>query len=194
MSAAKKKMPAIDVPQDDAAADAILKTYGETANALTRLATAMNDEIADLKAEFEKQAGPLRENLQLMEKQLAAFAAAHRDRLTDKNKTKTVKMGAGEIGWRNDPPSVKWKSGFKVELIVSNIRGMIADLREAEEAEEIERRAKLTTFLRVKAEPNKEAMLANPDLAKEVPGVRIVAGEEQFFLAPIGLELAETKP
>ena len=51
----------------------------------------------------------------------------------------------------------------------------------------------LATFIRVKYEPNKDAMLAHPNNTALVEGVTIKPGDEQFFIDPVGLELAEQK-
>lgn len=175
-SAAKTKMKAIDVPQTDAAADALLKEYGETYNILANLDTGMNDALAKVKATFEEQAAPYQERLKTIFMQLTSWGAAHRDRLTENGKTKTVKLPAGEVGWRNLPPSVRWKKGFKVEEIVEAIKA-----------------AGMRRFLRHKEEPNKERMLEEPEAAALIDGVIIGSGGENFFVAPFGADLAQPK-
>lgn len=50
------------------------------------------------------------------------------------------------------------------------------------------------SFLRVKHELDKEAMLKDRPSAITVPGVSIVTDEEDFFVLPAGLSLAEETP
>ena len=171
-----KDAPALTVPQDDPAADAVLKFYGDTFNALARLKIDMDEELAAVKARYEVRAAPLQAELKSAFAGLEAFAAAHRKRLLGASGGKTVKMKAGELGWRNRPASVKFSKGLKIEDIVANIKA-----------------AGLRKFLRLSAEPNKEAMLADPKNAAKVEGVRIGSEGETFFVIPFGAELAEPK-
>lgn len=177
-SAAKKKtaMAAIHVPQTDDEANALIAQYGEHFNALADLQVGLDDALAKVKAVFEQQAVEHQESLKTLFMQLTSWAAAHRDRLTEKGKTKTVKLPAGEIGWRNLPPSVRWKKGVKVEDIVAAIK-----------------KAGMRRFLRIKSEPNKERMLEEPEAAALIDGVVIGSGGENFFVAPFGADLAQPK-
>ena len=176
MNAAKKKAPTIAVPQSDAAADALLKEYGDEFNLLVAHEAVMNAQLADAKASFERVAQPHQERLKTIFEQLQAWGAAHRDRLTDDGKSKTVLLPAGSIGWRNRPPSVRWKKGFKAEDIVEAIK-----------------KYGLRRFIRTKEEPNKERMLEEPDVAAKIPGVVIGSAGEEFYISPFGAELAEPK-
>lgn len=193
MAKAKAKMPALDVPQDDSEADALLKTYGQDFNALSRLGATMNDQLADLKAQFEADAAPIKERMIVMEAQLTAYAAAHRKRLTDDGKTKTITLPAGVLGWRNKPPSVRFAKGLKAEDIVSNIRAKIAGWRATRRVAETACADMAEHFIRTKEEPNKEAMLEEAQVATEIEGVRIGSAGEEFYMAPFGAELAESK-
>lgn len=175
-SAAKVKMKTLDIPQSDEEANALIAEYGEHFNVITNLETGMNDALAKVKATFEEQAAPHQDRLKTLYMQLTAYGSAHRKRLTDDGKTKTVKLAAGEIGWRNLPPSVKWKKGFKVEDIIAAIKN-----------------AGMRRFLRLKEEPNKERMLDEPEAAALIEGVVIGSGGENFYVAPFGAVLAEPK-
>ena len=178
MAAAKQKAkaPTIVVPQSDEMANALLAQYGDAFNALAHLQADTNEALARIKALHEADAKPLQELLSTIFEQLSAWSAAHRDRLTEKGKSKTVQLPAGAIGWRQRPPSVRWKKGFKVEDIVAALK-----------------EHGLRRFLRIKSEPNKERMLEEPDVAGKVPGILIGSGGEDFFVAPFGAELAEPR-
>ncbi len=176
-AATKKKAPAIAVPQTDAEANRLLKEYGDTFNLVARVQAEIDQAVADLKAAFEAKAKPHQDRMNVIFEQLQAWSAAHRDRLTDDGKSKTVTMPAGAIGWRNRPPSVRWKKGFKAEDILAAIK-----------------EAGLRRFIRTKEEPNKERMLDEPDVAVTIDGVIIGSAGEEFYVAPFGAELAEPKP
>jgi phage host-nuclease inhibitor protein Gam len=177
-SAAKKKtaMAAIQVPQTDEEANALVAEYGEHFNAIANLQVGLDDALAKVKATFEEQSAPHQERLKTLFMQLTSWGAAHRKRLTEDGKTKTVKLPAGEIGWRNLPPSVRWKKGSKVEDIIAAIKA-----------------AGMRRFLRLKEEPNKERMLEEPEAAALIDGVIIGSGGENFFVAPFGADLAQPK-
>jgi phage host-nuclease inhibitor protein Gam len=178
MTTAKKtKMTAIDVPQTDAAANALLQEYGEHFNTLAKLEGGMNDALAKVKATFEELSAPHQERMKIIFLQLTSWGAAHRDRLTENGKSKTVQLPAGQVGWRLRPPSVRWVKGMKVEDIIAAIKN-----------------AGMRRFLRVKEEPNKDRMLEEPEAAALIPGVVIGSAGEDFFLSPFGAELAEPKP
>jgi len=175
-SAARAKSRAIEAPQTVDQADAVLFQYGQTFNTIARLQADLDDGLAKLKAQYEEHAKPHQERLKTLFEQLAAFGATNRDRLTENGKSKTVQLPAGMIGWRQCPPSVRWAKGLKAEDIIVAIK-----------------KAGLKRFIRTKEEPNKERMLEEPSIATKIPGVIIGSKGEEFFVAPIGAELAEPK-
>lgn len=174
--AVKTKGAALTVPQTDEEANALLMRYGATVNEIARMGVQLDEDLASVKAQHEEAAKPLQQSLVDMLHALQAYGAAHRRRLTGSGETKTVKMPAGEIGWRTNPPSVKFKRGFKAEDIVAELRKL-----------------NLRRFMRSTVTVNKQAMLDDPDTAKTVPGVQIVCNVEEFFVAPFGAELVEPK-
>lgn len=194
VSSAKKKTKAaaLDVPQSIDEANALLAEYGELFNEAAHIEADMNAALAKAKSDAEEQAKPVAERMLQVFDALNAYAGAHRKDLTQDGKTKTVKLPAGEIGWRMNPPSVKWKSGFNGEKIVAGIKALIDDVV-IKTLQDAERLGSLRGFIRTKEEPNKDAMGDNPDLAREIPGVKIGSSGEQFFLAPFGAELAGGK-
>jgi len=101
---------------------------------------------------------------------LRIFAEAHRDELTNEGKKKTVDLGTGELGWRMRPPRV----------LLRNIPGVIESLQ----------MLKLDRFLRTKLEVNKEAVLAEPEIAEQVKGIT-VKQDEDFFVVPAEDELTD---
>ena len=190
----KTKAPAIDVPQSDEAADAILRAYGQQRRALERIETRLKEQTAALKEQAEADAKPIEDALKTMFGQLQAYAAAHRDRLTDKGKSKTVAMPAGQLGWRSRPPSVRWSKGVKAEDVLDGVRALAKRLFARNNPEDQKRGVAVQGFIRTKHEPNKEAMLASPELAMLIDGVEIGSAGEEFYVEPVGLELAGGKP
>ncbi len=49
----------------------------------------------------------------------------------------------------------------------------------------------LDRFVRLKREPNKEAMLAEPDAVRGIAGVSIVTGVEDFIVTPFEVEVTQ---
>jgi len=81
-------------------------------------------------------------------------------------------LPTGFFGWRSTPPAVSLK----------NIKAVLKKLKELG----------LKRFIRIKEEPDKEAMLKEPEVAKSVKGVSITQYEE-FFIKPLELEVEIVK-
>ncbi|MCT8633294.1 host-nuclease inhibitor Gam family protein, partial [Glaesserella parasuis] len=70
----------------------------------------------------------------------------------------------GEVQWRAKPPAVVAKG---IDSILESLRNL-----------------GLFRFIRTKEELNKEAMLAEPDVARSISGVTIREGVEEFVIKP----------
>ncbi len=161
-SANSMKTVAVNAPTTREGAEAAMKSIGELQRDITRRETNMNDEINTIKARYQEEISPLNEEIKSQFSGLHAYAEANKaDLLT--GRTKTVKMGAGEISWRINPSKV-------------SIRGADAVVEALE-------RYKLTEFIRTKKEPNKEAILNDPDRVKDIKGINITQTEE-FVVKP----------
>lgn len=99
------------------------------------------------------------------------WCEAHRAELTQ-GRVKFHDFGSGRVLWRLRPPRV-------------SIRG-------AEAVIEACRRLGLQRFLREKVEVNKEAMLAEPEIAGTIQGVAIASEGEDFVIEPA--QSAEVAP
>lgn len=172
-SALKTKGLNLLVPQSrDAAADSIF-TVGAIDRDLQRLDADLKDALAAVKKSYEERALPLKEKRTELVEGLKVFCEANRDVLTAGKKT--AAFTTGEVSWRLRPPSVKIRGG-EDELV----KWLIA--AEPELAE---------LFVRVKHEANREAMLADPERARVLPGVTISSEGEDFEVKPFmpkGLE------
>jgi phage host-nuclease inhibitor protein Gam len=178
MVAVKKKAP-IAVPQSYASANALLEQLGETDREIVRTDARLAKAVARITARIELTAKPLLERKAMLVAQIAAYAEAHRDELLEGDR-KSHDMPAGRIGWRANPASVEYKRGAKVADIVANI--LAAGLRRK--------------FLRMKLEPNKDAMLEeeNREKAAAIPGIKIITDAETFYLEPISPGLSKGAP
>lgn len=166
------KTPAIKiaVPQSrDQAAQAIAE-IGTANRELARIQAAMNDKLAEIKAEFEGSAEPYSLKIKALTEGVQTWAEANRDTLTQNGKTKTAALTTGEILWRLRPPSVR----------ITGAEAVLDALR----------RLGLKRFIREKEEVNKEAILNEPEAVSHVPGIAISQGED-FVVVPFEAELAE---
>jgi phage host-nuclease inhibitor protein Gam len=175
----KKPAPAVDVPTSYEAANALLEEYGHVVRELAKVEGRLAARIARMTALIEATALPLKERQAMLAARIAAYAAENREALLqDGGKSHT--MPAGRIGWRTNPPSVAFKSGVRVQVIVAAILRM-----------KLRRK-----FLRLKLEVDKEAMLKeeNREKAASIPNVRIVTDAETFFIEPVSAQLAKAAP
>ncbi|WP_162917007.1 host-nuclease inhibitor Gam family protein [Dongia deserti] len=169
--AKKAKLPAVDAPADDIECDSYILALGELHRYLVKLEAEMNDALAKAKADFETQAEPHRQRLAALHGAIEGYCNAHRERLTGGGKTKSYRFGNGEVAWRLRPKKVTIKGAKKV----------LAWLKEAPKQFE--------KFLRIKHAIDREAMLRWPELAAEVPGVKVASAGEQFAVTPNEMKL-----
>lgn len=155
----------LPVPQTrEEAADAVLR-IGELGRDLARREADMNDALARIKQQCEEAAQPARDERDALTEGLKTWAEANRAALTNGNKVKFALLGTGRILWRLRPAKV---SAPKDQSAVI----------------EILKRLGLQRFVRVREEVNREAMLAEPDVARTVAGIRIGSEGEDFVVEP----------
>ena len=123
-----------------------------------------------LKQRFEDEAKPFNEQIEALSKGVQTWCEAHRAELTKEGKVKFHGFAAGEVKWRMRPPRVSIRA---VENVLETLK-----------------RLGLSRFIRVKEEPNKEAMLAEPEAVTGLAGVKIEQGED-FVIVPFETELEE---
>ena len=165
----KTKAPAlVVVPQNREGAAAQLRELGDTNRKLARLEADMNDELGAVKERYGAQAAPIAAYAETLKTGLNTWCSANREAICAKG-TKTADLGTGKVSWRLTPPKV-------------TIRGAEAVLDAC-------KRLGLQRFIRTKEEPNKEAMLAEPDFARTVAGVSIGSEGEEFIAEPFEAEL-----
>ena len=167
-SKAVAKRPVLKGPHDIQEAADYVREIGEAQRAINGIEGHLNSVVERLRERAMERSQPHAEQIELLRDGLYAFAEAHRDELTESGKRKSVDVTTGTFGWRMTPPTVSLR----------NVKKIIAKLKEL----------KLTRFIRVKEEVDKEAMLREPDVASGVKGVSI-AQHEDFFIKPAELEV-----
>ncbi|EJU5698802.1 host-nuclease inhibitor Gam family protein [Salmonella enterica] len=164
------KSDAVASPQcRDDVNDAIAR-IGLAQRERARIQADMNDELAKIKLRFEEEARPFNAEIETLSRGVQAWCEAHRHELTRDGKVKFHNFAAGEIKWRMRPPRVSIRA---VENVLETLK-----------------RLGLTRFIRVKEEPNKDAMLAEPDAVTGLAGIKLEQ-KEDFVIVPFETELEE---
>ncbi len=158
------------VPQSRDDVNEAIAKIGLAQRERARIQADMNDQLAQVKLRFEEAAKPHNEQIEGLTKGVQTWCEAHRVELTKSGKVKFHNFAAGEIKWRMRPPRVS--------------------LRAIDNLLETLKRLGLTRFVRVKEEPNKEAMLAEPEAVSGLAGVKFEQGED-FVIVPFETELEE---
>lgn len=161
LSGAKKT--AVHLPQNIEEVDGLIAMIGQLQRQLQSVESNMNEQIDKIKEESGAQADELRHTIDDHVASVEAYCSVHRDKLTDSGKKKTVKLRSGEVRWRLTPPAIS----------IGNAKAVIAALE----------KLGLNRFLRIKTEVNRQALLAEPEVAENVPGVSVTQREE-FVIVP----------
>ncbi len=175
MAERKNKMTreAVKVPKTKEELNEFLRKLSECHQKIQRIQLEANRKINNIRAEASEQINPLQKEVDSLFEGIFIFAQAHQNELTNNGKNKTVNFPNGTIFWRKNPPSV----------FLRNVKEVINFCKEKN----------LLQFLRVKAEVNKEAMLADPETASKIKGVKIVQKEEFGVKLPEGeFEISKT--
>lgn len=147
----------------------MIAKIGSLARMKTRLEADMNDRLAKTKQAYEDKAAPLSAEIAELTQSVTMWAEAHREDLTNGNKTKTVKLASGRINWRALPPKC-------------NLRGIEAIIEELKARD-------LTVYIRTKEEIDKEAMLRNPEAVAMIKGVSIASEGEEVIITPHQIDI-----
>lgn len=173
-SATRIKTEAVqhDVPQTLPEVNDAIAAIGQAQRERTRIEAEMNDNLASVRAEYEAIAKPHADRIAELTQGVQFWCESHRDNLTKGGKTKTAKLAAGEVSWRMRPPSVTVRGK---EAVIAALKAL-----------------KLSRFLRIKEDIDKDAMLADPDAVSQVKGVSI-SQREDFVIKPFLTELEEVR-
>jgi len=168
MASRKKTLAAVWVCQSKEMVMESIRNLGDAQRELTRLETEINDQIAAITAAHKGEIEALKTRIETLVSGIQPWCEAHRSELL-KDGGKEANLVTGLVRWRQRPPSV-------------SIRGMPKVL-------EMLRVMGLSRFIRSKDEPNKEAMLADPNAVAGIPGISIVTGVEDFVIEPFEVEV-----
>lgn len=171
MSSKKIKAISVEMPQDRDQVENIVKRIGELQGRVKRKETVLNDQINSLKTEAAQDVAPLNEEITELFKQCHAFAEANKSNLLT-GRSRTVKLGAGDMGWRRNPPKC-------------SIRGTDAVIESLE-------RLKFNEAVRTKKEIAKDVILNDPEKYQDVKGIS-VSQTEEFFVKPNETELEKAE-
>ena len=159
-----KTLAAVPQSKNDCAES--IRLLGDLQREFARQRGALIDHIAAVSQAHQPALADLSDRMLGLLGGIQAWCEAHRvDLCGEADKLgKTANLVTGEVSWRQRPPSVA-------------IRG-------ADTVLETLLRMGLGRFVRVKNEPNKEAMLNEPDAVRGIAGITIVSGVEDFIVVP----------
>lgn len=166
------KRTAVRAPTSVGELREFVRYVGINKRKLDAIQTKLNEKIEQLKAQAIVNSLPHQEEIDRLFDGIYIFAESHRDELTEKGKKKTVNLPTGDILWRLTPPAVSLK----------NVKRII----------ELCKSCRLKRFIRTKEEVDKEAMLKEPERAKEIKGVTI-SQKEEFVVKPSEIEIEISK-
>lgn len=168
-----KSTSTVQACQSKADAMRDIKTIGDLQRELGRIEADINDQIADITKKAAPRIEQLRERLTELQAGVQTWCEANRDSLCGKGKT--ANLVTGEVAWRVRPPSVSLpRAKEKVEALILLLRAK-----------------KLTDFIRTKDEINKDAILADKEKVKDIKGIKVVTGVEDFVITPFEVDVGE---
>ena len=154
--------------------NAAIERIGHAQRERDLIETAMNAELAEIRARYEDQAAPHAEVIKVLRHAVQVYCEGNRADLTRGGK-KTYAFAAGEVSWRTRPPKV-------------TVRGegiVIATLK----------KLGLGRWIRTKEELDKNAILADPEAAALVEGVAglSISQGEDFVIKPFETKIEEVQ-
>lgn len=189
----------LPVPQSDAEAEQLIARLGVLQREDAAAQAVHDAQVAALEERRGIAVKVFQEVQGVIVDALNVWATANRERLTQGGKIKTVQLPTGTILWRDGRYAVKHR-GMKNEDVVAAIEVRLAEVRDALRAAGrnrdmrtalVRERDALAGFLRQKVEPNKDAMLANRELAETIEGVTVPRGPEEFAVEPLASQIRE---
>lgn len=166
----KQDAAAFPVPQHlDQVIEAIA-AIGRHQRERIRIEASMNDDLANVREAWEKQAAPHLDAIRELQRGVQIWCEANRELLTQGGKVKYAHLASGEVKWRLTPPKVMIRA---VETVIDYLK-----------------QAGLHRFVRAKEEISKELILAEPEAVAHVKGISI-SQREEFVIRPFETELEE---
>lgn len=163
-----KSAAALATPQSRESVQNDIKELGDLQRELERKRADMNDTIAEVTRLTAPRMDDLSKRITALQTGIQTWCEANREELCGKGKT--ANLITGEVSWRQRPPSVGIRG---VDAVLKALKSLGFD-----------------RFIRTKEEPNKEAMLNEPEVAAAVAGITINTGAEDFIIAPFEVEVS----
>lgn len=151
----KVTKPIVPVPSSREEAERIVREIATAKITERALKAEMDAELIAVRKRYEARLAQTDELIQPRVEAIRDWADAHQDDFGGK---KSLEMTHGIIGWRVTPPALKPLKGFTWGAVLNRLK----DLGKFD-------------FIRVKEEPNKEALLA----------VRLTENLKQYYLGAV---------
>ncbi|GEM_PF-6602697 len=160
------------VPQSDEEARQILTDIAEMQRERSGLQSEHDALIQEVQSDLAASMAPLNTKIAAKVKCLQRYCAAHRDRLTDNGKKKTINFGPGTAQWKKKPDSIE----------VSDIEDVINNIKEQES---------LSFALKETVTLDKAVIKNHWDKFEGIEGLALVNGSEIFSIKPTATKIEE---
>ncbi len=141
---------------------AAIARIGVVSRLVAQIVGDADNQVAEIAKKRDADTVELKAELKRLEDGVTVYCEANRRFLTNDDRVKFHEFGTGRVSWRARPPKVAIKG---VEVVIAACRSLNLD-----------------RFIRVKEEINKEAMLAEPAIARSIQGVTIQSEGEDFLI------------
>lgn len=143
--------------------DNSLKLIGLNKSFVSKREAELNKKVIDLQARYDEETREAREIIMAHEKDIELFCNERRDEFID---SKTITLNFGIVSWRLSVPKLSCLRGFTMETSLAILKKL-----------------KLTRFIRLKEEIDKDALKSeftdSKDLAKF--GLQLTQSEQFYY-------------
>lgn len=167
------KKPATPVPNDLTEVEKYMAEIADLDDKFKLIDARLDKKKLRLQTRANAQLEPLKLRGKQLFEGIAAFAESRRGELTTEER-KSVALAIGTLGWRLNPPYVEFDTDDDT---------MVARLE----------KLGLDKFIRIRKEPNREAMLEHRDEAEQVSGVSFEQDEDFYVKIKKGETEVEKK-
>ena len=180
-----------------------VQNQDELISAIARLGE-LEQQRASITAEAEAQCNTIMQGVgialttladeaKVLAKDVQAYAEVHRRELTDNDKVKTARFATGDIGWRNDPPSVSVPRDQAAQTaIIDALHAIDPALVRTLRVMDKEAILALHSEFGTTPESSLRSVVLGETLGKieAIPGLTIKTDVEKFFIKPRSLDAA----
>lgn len=156
----------ISIPRNQTEAVQVIHQIREEQEAIKIIEDKLRRKLRELGAEAAVEIARHEKRIEELIRAHYAFASANQKELTKGGRQRTIKWLIGIFGWRRKKRTV---------ILTKPVETIVKELEERG----------LNQLIHVKKTVDKNAVAKEPNIAKTVPGIRIVQ-EEEFFIVPEG--------